>query len=95
MAFDESGVLLGLVMLYLKKERQSMSPTVPLTSRVVHALRDSSHPALRRLSVEENDTRVVITGRVSSYYLKQMAQEAVMPIRGEKDVVNQVLVERE
>ena len=72
-----------------------MSPTIPLTTRVVQALRQSSHPALRRLSVEENDTSVVITGRVSSYYLKQMAQEAIMPIRGAREVLNQVLVERE
>jgi osmotically-inducible protein OsmY len=58
-------------------------------------LRQSAHPALRRLLVEETETTVVISGRVSSYYLKQLAQEAIMPVRGCRDVVNQVLVECE
>jgi len=72
-----------------------MSATIPVSPRVVQALRQSSHPALRRLSVEETETCLVITGRVSSYYLKQMAQEAIMPVRGARDVVNRVMVERE
>jgi osmotically-inducible protein OsmY len=70
-----------------------MSATLPLSSRVVQALRQSTHPALRRLLVEETETAVVISGRVNSYYLKQLAQETVMPVRGCRDVVNQVLVE--
>src|SRR5438045_2701002 len=73
-----SRALCGLVMLFLYKEQQSMPATIPVSSRLVQALRQSSHPALRRLAVEETDTSVVITGRVSSYYLKQMAQEAIM-----------------
>jgi hypothetical protein len=72
-----------------------MSAIVPLSSRAASALRKSSHPALRRLAVEETDTQVVITGRVSSWYLKQLAQETIMPVRGPRDVVNRVLVERE
>jgi BON domain len=72
-----------------------MSTTIALSSRMVQVLRQSAHPALRRLLVEETETTVVITGRVSSYYLKQLAQEAIMPVRGSRDVVNQVLVEVE
>ena len=67
--------------------------TLPAISHAEEALRHSSHPALRRLVVEEDETRVVISGRVSSFYLKQMAQEAIMPIRGTRDVVNRVRVE--
>jgi osmotically-inducible protein OsmY len=70
-----------------------MSAIIPMSSRVVQALRQSTHPALRRLLVEETETAVVISGRVNSYYLKQLAQETVMPVRGCRDVVNQVLVE--
>jgi hypothetical protein len=62
---------------------------------VLEALRQSSHPVLRRLTVEETDSTIVITGRVSSYYLKQLAQETVMTVRGPRDVVNRVLVARE
>jgi hypothetical protein len=71
-----------------------MSATMTVNSRVIQVLRQSCHPALRRLSVEETETCVVITGRVNSYYLKQMAQEAIMPVRGSRDVVNRVLVEQ-
>src|SRR5215510_2092831 len=60
-----------------------------------HALRQSPHPALHVLSIEETETAIVITGRVTSYYLKQLAQEAVMPVRGERQLVNRVIVERE
>ena len=82
-------------MLILKKERPSMSATIPVNLQVIQALRQSSHPALRRLLIEETETAVVITGRVSSYYLKQLAQETIMPMRGCRDVVNRVSVERE
>jgi hypothetical protein len=56
------------------------------------ALRQSPIPALRKLAVEENATAVVILGRVSSYYHKQLAQEAIMPHLGERELFNRVLV---
>jgi hypothetical protein len=55
-------------------------------------LRQSPIPALRKLSVEESHTGVVITGRVSSYYLKQLAQEAVMPLLDHRELLNRVMV---
>jgi hypothetical protein len=61
----------------------------------MQALRDSAHPALRSLSVEETDTALVIKGSVSSYYLKQLAQEALKGLPGLRQVVNQVQVIRE
>jgi hypothetical protein len=72
-----------------------MSALVTVTSRAIQALRQSAHPALRRLSVEESEEMVVITGRVSSYYLKQMAQEAVLALGGQRTVVNRVSVVKE
>ena len=72
-----------------------MSALAPVSSRVVQALRQSSHPALRALAVEETEESIVLTGRVSSYYLKQLAQETVMPVRGPRQLVNRVLVTRE
>jgi hypothetical protein len=69
------------------------SPTV-LQSKAFQALRQSPHPAVRRLAVEETEDAVVLTGRVSSYYLKQIAQETVMPVREGKKLLNRVRVER-
>jgi hypothetical protein len=59
------------------------------------ALRQSPIPALRRLALEETDTIVTIQGRVSSYYLKQLAQETVLPVLSGRQLVNRVLVVRQ
>jgi hypothetical protein len=42
--------------------------------------------------VEETEAEVVITGSVSSYYLKQLAQEAIMPVLGQRELLNRVMV---
>jgi hypothetical protein len=70
---------------------------MPVTSPLVQsgpavALRHSPIPALRKLAVEEGDATVVLVGRVGSYYLKQMAQETVMPHLGGRSLVNRVAV---
>ena len=64
------------------------------STRLAQALRQSPIPALRKLSVEESATDVVITGRVSTYYLKQLAQEAVIPLLDHRQLRNQVTVVR-
>ncbi len=69
-----------------------MTPTLALSPRASQALRQSSIPALRKLAVEETDVAVVIQGSVSSYYLKQLAQEAVMPVLGRRELHNHVTV---
>jgi hypothetical protein len=64
-------------------------------SRAEQALRRSPIPALRKLSLEETDAEVVIHGKVSSYYLKQLAQETIMPTLGRRQLCNRVVVERD
>jgi hypothetical protein len=66
----------------------------PVLTQAAHALKRSLHPALRHLRVEENDQCLVISGRVTSYYLKQLAQETLMPVRGALQLVNRVNVVR-
>jgi osmotically-inducible protein OsmY len=63
-------------------------------SRADQVLRQSPIPALRNLSVEENDQSVVLSGSVSSYYLKQLAQETIMPVLGDRQLHNRVSVVR-
>jgi hypothetical protein len=58
------------------------------------ALRQSRIPALRSLRVEESPTGITITGRVATYYLKQLAQETVMPVLNDRELHNEVLVVR-
>lgn len=67
------------------------SPTLLMT-QAAHALKRSLHPALRYLNVEETDDSLIISGRVTSYYLKQLAQETLMPVRGARQLVNRVRV---
>jgi osmotically-inducible protein OsmY len=51
-------------------------------------------PELRRLVVTTNENEVVITGRVSSYYLKQLAQESLRGSVGVRKLLNRVEVRR-
>ena len=63
-----------------------------LRSPVDQALRQSPIPALRRLRVEETDQAIILSGSVTTYYLKQLAQETIMPLRGERQLQNRVNV---
>jgi len=49
-------------------------------------------PELRRLAVETSEEVVILSGRVSSFYLKQMAQESVKPAVAGRKLVNRVEV---
>ena len=69
-----------------------MTSSPPSRSRVASLLRQSCIPALRKLSVEESETAVVILGSVTSYYLKQLAQETIMPVLEGRELVNRVAV---
>lgn len=71
-----------------------MTSTSPIQSPADLALRQSAIPALRRLRVQETATAVVIQGVVSSYYLKQLAQETIMPVLQRRELLNQVEVVR-
>jgi hypothetical protein len=72
---------------------------MPVSSPLVQspaltALRQSPIPALRKLTVDESDTAVIILGKVGSYYLKQLAQETVMPVLDGRELLNRVVVVR-
>jgi hypothetical protein len=71
-----------------------MATSIVLQSRADQVLRQSPIPALRQLSVKESDLDVVLSGSVASYYLKQLAQETIMPVLGSRELHNQVMVVR-
>jgi hypothetical protein len=72
-----------------------MPPSPLEPARAALSLRQSPIPALRRLRVEENDSAVIITGTVPSYYDKQLAQETLMPLLAGRRLHNRVEVVRE
>ena len=57
-----------------------------------HALASSGVYALRDLTVEPHNEGLLITGAVSSFYLKQLAQEVVLAAAGAVELVNSVRV---
>jgi hypothetical protein len=61
---------------------------------VLLALLDKGVPALRRIQVEETDERVVLAGTVPTFYLKQLAQEAVLPLLAGRRLHNHLEVVR-
>lgn len=63
------------------------TPTCPDT-----VLNHSPLAHLRRLVVTVSEAEVIITGKVPSYYLKQLAQETVRPTLGERRLLNRVEV---
>ena len=69
-----------------------MTPPLVLNSPVELVLRESPLPALRRLSIQETEVSVMILGRVPSYYMKQLAQETIMPVLAGRSLVNRVTV---
>jgi hypothetical protein len=56
------------------------------------ALRESPLPVLRTLGVTETGDEITLSGVVNSYYYKQLAQEAVIPILGGRRLLNRVVV---
>ena len=67
-------------------------PDCCAAARAQGCLRRSSHPGLRHVSCENAGNVLVLHGRVSSYYLKQLAQELVRAIAGSRQIVNMVEV---
>lgn len=49
-------------------------------------------PALRLVTVLQMNDVVILTGRLPSYYLKQLAQEAVIPHLGQRVLENRITV---
>ena len=56
-------------------------------------MKNSPHFELRRLQLKDANGALVITGKVSCYYHKQLAQETIKPLRGDFQLVNRVHVE--
>ncbi len=58
----------------------------------VSALRQSPISALHSLEVTEHEEAIILTGKVGSYYFKQLAQEAIVSVVGDREIVNNIRV---
>ena len=64
-----------------------------LTGRMKLLLSESPIAEVRRIRVEQDGDRVLLQGRVRTFYAKQMAQETVRRASGELHIVNSVSVD--
>jgi hypothetical protein len=71
-----------------------MSASSLLQIPATQVLRQNPIPALRRLRVEESEQVITVSGSVPSYYLKQLAQESLMPVLAGRELHNRVTVVR-
>jgi osmotically-inducible protein OsmY len=60
----------------------------PLFDRICDALTTNPHVPSEKVRVEAADGRVVLKGSVSTFFQKQMAQEAVRRIDGVQQIEN-------
>ena len=58
----------------------------------VSALRQSPISALHNLEVSASDEVIILPGKVGSYYYKQLAQETVISVAGDREIVNNIRV---
>ena len=65
---------------------------LPSEEVLAHGVEMRTNRQIRRLEVHCDGPRVRLIGESRSYYLKQLAQETIMPVRGELALVNQVNV---
>ncbi|MBL8821447.1 MAG: BON domain-containing protein [Planctomycetia bacterium] len=69
------------------------SPDLAITSdQLCRALSHSGVPALRLVTVLEQEDMVILSGRLPSFYLKQLAQETVIPHLGDRHLENRITV---
>lgn len=71
-----------------------MSTDLLSPPEAVLVLSKSSNPELRRVRIQENDETIVLRGEVSTYYLKQLAQESLRSVAEGRHIVNLLEVRR-
>lgn len=64
------------------------TPTRPLFDRICDALTTNPHVPFQNVRVEAADGRVVLKGSVSTFFQKQMAQEAIRRVDGVEQIDN-------
>ena len=61
----------------------------------VSMLKQSPFSALHNLEVSASEETIILTGKVCSYYYKQLAQEAVVTVAGRRQIVNNIRVNKD
>jgi len=68
------------------------SPAEILAAKIEHDILRVTRAAVRGLVVSVTPRSVTLSGRCSSYYQKQLAQHAALPLVGDTPLVNEIEV---
>lgn len=69
---------------------ESLDPS--LTERIERALQGTGFSALRAITVNVRDQLVILSGRVHSYHVKQIAQATILRVPGTQQIRNDLEV---
>ena len=61
-------------------------------SSIIHRLEDSPHHELRQVHVDVSDERILLSGTVATFFMKQLAQETARQDCSARKVINHVKV---
>ena len=90
---EESSVDGGLGPLPVEKALpETLAEAERLAVSIERAVQEETSHAVRDLSVEVNPNGVLLRGRCSTYYCKQLAQHAAMAMPGGDHVANSIEV---
>ncbi len=78
--------------LSFQDRKQPSMQAGPLLHRIDSAIRKNPYVLHRRVFLESSQGRVVLRGRVDSYYQKQMVQEVLRGMDGISEISNELEV---
>jgi hypothetical protein len=73
-------------------EIPKMAETPELVRQVLHLIKQETNLSIQEINVFLENGKLVLTGICRSFYTKQLAQEAVLKIINDIDLVNQIYV---
>ena len=80
-------------------EAQAASPTLSSAETLVRKLREDiaerTHDSLRNRDVSRADGSVIVSGRTSRYYYKQLTTRAVFDLISDLNLENRIEIDRE
>ena len=78
----------------LKQIRSEIRQALDLENRVFLQLNSQNFPVFKKLSINANSDRVIISGTVRSFYERQVAINSVRQVRGVVNLTDNITVAR-
>jgi hypothetical protein len=89
---SQEGAMLAVQSADTQPDTHRLAPEAATADLAERCLRRLPYLALRNVSCAWHDGVLVLRGCLPTYYLKQLAQEAVAPLAGARRIDNQIQV---